>query len=90
MRSALTIRQKYWASVAVWFVVGPLLALVATAVSPWIWMLVLGLMAGLGIYTMNLRCPKCNHPVLRGALGEFWGVKSWVPQSCVKCGAQLP
>ena len=85
----MTLRQKYWMSTAVWMSVAFLLMLLATLVSPWFIAAVIALMFAIGFYTMNLRCPQCKHPILRGGDRDFWTWKAWVPERCVKCGSQL-
>jgi hypothetical protein len=88
--AALTIRQRYRASIVVWFSVGIAIGALAAAVSPWFLAMLLAFQIAVGAYCMNLRCPRCSHPVLRGGPKDFWTWKAWVPRSCVSCGGQLP
>ena len=84
----MTLRQKYWISIAVWMSGGFILMLLGT-LSPWFIAAAVALMFAIGFYTMNLRCPRCQHPILRGGERDFWTWKAWVPERCVKCGTPL-
>ncbi len=84
-----SVRTKYRMALATWVTGGLVLGLLAVEVSNLFIAPLLVLMAVLGVYTLNLRCPNCGHPVLLGLPGQFWGVRSWVPRRCASCGVEL-
>jgi hypothetical protein len=93
-RENLTVRERAWAIIVAWFILGGSLMGWFVITKDWriglLWLLVFLV---LGTYSLVLRCPVCNWPVFRKILrvGSVvftpWG--GFPPERCRNCSTRL-
>jgi hypothetical protein len=75
--------------IAVWFLLGVLVLILAVEVSPIFFLGIVGLGVTVSWGLRSIKCPQCKTPAL---YREVSGVPIWtisIPKNCLKCKAPL-
>ena len=90
----MKLRTKNRFALTLWMVGGLPLLYLAASVSEWFFVVILLFMAGIGYYSMNLRCPVCRKPLIYNPVNwlfliDIWCWTPWIPRQCTKCGTNI-
>jgi hypothetical protein len=89
----LKIRTKVRILLAIWIISEALLLLGAMYLTPYFLIPLFTVLGLLGYYSMSIRCPNCQKPVLfnpkRFLKREIYIWTPKIPDSCTKCGTKL-
>ena len=84
--SGLSVKARLWAAVSLWVVGGGGVALLAMQGHPMFLVGVAVLFFTLGLYSSNLRCPRCRCVVAKRQPHLRMTVRSgWPPSHCPQC-----
>ena len=89
----MRLRTRLRLAILLWFVGGFSLIVLCVHLSRWYSVILLLLFLGIAFYTMSLKCPNCNKPVLNNPVRvfgiEMWLTTAWMPKKCSKCSYDL-
>lgn len=89
----MSLSMKLRLAFLIWIVGGFALGVTAVTVSSYFFIPMGLLFVGVGLFTLNLRCPHCNARVLITPVNAFGlrvpAATSWIPRKCPNCRREL-